>query len=120
MKQKEKEDAKGDDFIQKQVESAKGLKKFKDKLAKLDKDKQDAQASGDQVLVDKIDLKIRQVKSQLFFAKDKIEKKIIKKYRKIQEKEVQKRMKKSKKKANRVNENKPEPLFKRLVNKLNL
>jgi len=117
IKKKEKEEQSGDDLIKNQENSAKELKKLDDKLAKLDKERKDAEASGDQVEIDNIDQKIRTVKGQKHFVRDKIEAKIIKDYQKMQDKQVQKRMKKNKKKSNRINSNKREPFFKRLFRK---
>lgn len=117
IKKKEKEQKSDEDLIQNQVNSAKKLKKFNDKLATLDKKKKDAEASGDQVAIDKIDQKIRSVKGEKHFVRDKIEARIIKKYRKMQDKQVQKRMKKNKKKSNRINSNKREPFFIRMFRK---
>ncbi|MFH1320673.1 MAG: hypothetical protein ABII90_08475 [Bacteroidota bacterium] len=106
FKKQEKAENKEEKSIKEQEKSGKKLLKFKQKLAGLDKQKKDAEASGDQVKIDKINKKIRQVKGKMGIKQDKIEKKIVKKYQEIQAKEVQKRMKKSKKKANRINENK--------------
>ncbi len=114
IKKKEKEEKSDSDLIQNQVNSAKQLKKFDDKLAKLDKEKKDAEASGDQVEVDKIDRKIRSVKGEKYYVRDKIEANIIKNYQKMQDKQVQKRMKKNKKKSDRINSNKREPFFVRI------
>ncbi len=117
IKKKEKEQKGSDDLLQNQENSAKELKKFDDKLTALDKKKKDAEASGDQVEIDKIDQKISSVKGEKSFVQNKIETKIVKKYHKMQEKEVRKRMKKSKKKSSRVNNNKREPFFIRIFRK---
>ncbi|HIA35153.1 MAG TPA: hypothetical protein EYN89_00080 [Flavobacteriales bacterium] len=117
IKKKEKEQKGSDDLLQNQENSAKELKKFDDKLTALDKKKKDAEASGDQVEIDKIDQKIRSVKGEKSFVQNKIEAKMVKKYHKMQDKEVRKRMKKSKKKSSRINSNKREPFFTRMFRK---
>ena len=117
MKQKAKAGKPGEDMIANQVESAKVLKKFKDKLTKLDQDRGDAEASGDPVAVDKVERKIRLVKGEMFRARDKIEKKMIKDYQKINDKQTRKRMKKNKKKSSRLNAGKKPSLWKRLFKK---
>ena len=117
IKKKEKEQKGSDDLLQNQENSAKELKKFNDKLTALDKKKKDAEASGDQVEIDKIDQKIRSVKGEKSFVQNKIEAKMVKKYHEMQDKEVRKRMKKSKKKSSRINSNKREPFFTRMFRK---
>ncbi|MBL4577648.1 MAG: hypothetical protein JKX74_04195 [Flavobacteriales bacterium] len=117
MKQKAKADKPAEDMIANQVESAKVLKKFKDKLTKLDQERGDAEASGDPVAVDKVELKIRLVKGEMFRVRDKIEKKMIKHYQKINDKQTRKRMKKNKKKSGRLNAGKKPSLWKRLFKK---
>ena len=114
MKQRAKSGQSSDDLIKKQMASSKALKKFKDKLAALGKDKLDAEASNDPVGVDKIELKIRMVKGDMFRARDKIEKKMIKDYQKINDKQTRKRMKKNKKKSGRLNAGKKPSLWQRI------
>lgn len=113
-KAKEKSAKNADSFESAQKESAEKLKKHKQKIGSLDRQKQDAQASGDLAEMDKIDLKIREAKGEMRFEKDKIEDDIVKGYNKMQEKEVRKRMKKNKKKSKRVNGNKRTPFLKRI------
>jgi len=98
----------------KALSASKVLKKFKDKLAELDKERKDAEASGDATEVEKVELKIRLVKGDMFYARDKIEKKMIKDYQKINDKQTRKRMKKNKKKSGRVNAGKKPSIWRRL------
>ena len=114
MKQKAKAGQPAEDMINKQVASAKVLKKFKDKLTSLDKERGDAEASGDPVEVAKVERKIRLVKGEMYRERDKIEKKMIKDYQKINDKQTRKRMKKNKKKSTRLNAGKKDPWLKRL------
>jgi len=100
--------------MEKAMDASKIMKKFKDKLKALDKDIKDAEASGDAAEVEKIEFKIRLVKGDMFRARDKIEKKMIKDYQKINDKETRKRMKKNKKKSGRVNAGKKPSLWQRL------
>ena len=88
--------------------SAEKIKKYKQQITKLEKQEMDARASRDQDKADKTKRSIGRLKAKMGIEKDKLTKKIIKKYQKIQTKEVRKRMKKSKRKANRINENKRE------------
>ena len=114
MKQKAKSGQSSDDLMEKAMDASKIMKKFKDKLKALDKDIKDAEASSDAAEVEKIEFKIRLVKGDMFRARDKIEKKMIKDYQKINDKETRKRMKKNKKKSGRVNAGKKPSLWQRL------
>ncbi|MBL4754365.1 MAG: hypothetical protein JKY52_12325 [Flavobacteriales bacterium] len=114
MKQKAKSGQSSDDLMEKAMDASKIMKKFKDKLKALDKDIKDAEASGDAAEVEKTEFKIRLVKGDMFRARDKIEKKMIKDYQKINDKETRKRMKKNKKKSGRVNAGKKPSLWQRL------
>ena len=114
LKRKAKEGQSSDDLMKDALAASKVLKKFKDKLAKLGKDKQDAEADGDPVKIGKIDHETRVVKGEMFRARDKIEKKMIKNYQKINDKQTRKRMKKNKKKSGRLNAGKKPSLWKRL------
>ena len=114
MKTKEKSAKHAESFAAEQEQSAEKLKKYKKKLGGLDREKQDAQASGDIAEMDKVELKIRETKGEMRNEKDKIEDDIVKGYNKMQEKEVRKRMKKNKKKSKRINSNKRTPFFKRI------
>lgn len=113
-KAKEKSAKNAESFADEQEQSAEKLKKYKKKLGGLDREKQDAQASGDISEMDKVELKIRETKGEMRNEKGKIEDDIVKGYNKMQEKEVRKRMKKNKKKSKRVNSNKRTPLLKRI------
>ena len=113
-KAKEKSAKNAESFAAEQEQSAEKLKKYKKKLGGLDREKQDAQASGDISEMDKVELKIRETKGEMRNEKGKIEDDIVKGYNKMQEKEVRKRMKKNKKKSKRVNSNKRTPFFKRI------
>jgi len=117
QKARDKTRAGSENFANDVEASSQVLKKYKQQLTLLDQERLDAEASGDMEQLAKVEQKIRRVKGEMRFAKDKIEQDIIKEYNKIQEKHVRKRMKKSKKKSNRVNENKKEPFFKRLFKK---
>ena len=114
QKVKEKSAKHAESFAAEQEQSAEKLKKYKKKLGGLDREKQDAQASGDIAEMDKVDLKIRETKGEMRNEKDKIEDDIVKGYNKMQDKEVRKRMKKNKKKSKRINGNKRKPFFKRI------
>ena len=114
MKQKAKEGQNADDLMKTELAASKVLKKFKAKLGALGKEKQDAEASGDPVKVVKIEQETRMVKGEMFRARDKIEKKMIKDYQKINDKQTRKRMKKNKKKSNRLNAGKKPSLWQRL------
>jgi len=114
MKQKAKEGQNADDLMKTELAASRVLKKYKDKLAALGKEKQDAEASGDPVKVTKVEQETRMVKGEMFRARDKIEKKMIKDYQKINDKQTRKRMKKNKKKSNRLNAGKKPSLWQRL------
>ncbi len=114
MKQKAKAGASSEDLMADAMKASKVLKKFKDKLAVLGKEYQDAEASGDPEAVAKIEMKQRSVKGEMFRARDKIEKKMIKNYQKINDKQTRKRMKKNKKKSGRTNAGKKPSIWKRL------
>lgn len=88
--------------------SSEKIKKYKQQITRLEKQEMDARASRDQEKADKTKRMIGRLKAKVGIEKDKLTKKIIKKYQKIQTKKVRKRMKKSNRKANRVNENKRE------------
>jgi hypothetical protein len=114
MKQKAKEGQNADDLMKTELAASRVLKKYKAKLAALGKEKQDAEASGDPVKVAQIEQETRTVKGELFRARDKIEKKMIKDYQKINDKQTRKRMKKNKKKSTRINAGKKPSLWQRL------
>ena len=114
MKQKAKEGQNADDLMQTELAASKVLKKYKDKLAALGKEKQNAEASGDPIKVSKVEQATRMVKGEMFRAREKIEKKMIKDYQKINDKQTRKRMKKNKKKSNRLNGGKKPSLWQRL------
>ncbi len=116
-KARKKSRAGSESFANDQEAASAVLKHYKQELTALDQERLDAEASGDMEKLAKIEQKIRQVKGEMCFTKQKIEEDIIKEYNKIQEKHVRKRMKKSKKKSKRINENKREPFFKRLFRK---
>lgn len=114
MKQKAKAGQSSEDLMKNAMAGSKILKKYKDKIAALKKNKQDAEASSDPVLVDKIEQKIRYLKGDMFRARDKMEKKMIKDYQKINDKQTRKRMKNNKKKSNKLNAGKKPSLWQRL------
>lgn len=116
MKQKAKAGESSEDLMKNAMAGSKVLKKYKDKIAALGKDKLDAEASSDPVLVEKIEQKIRYVKGDMFRARDKLEKKMIKDYQKINDKQTRKRMKKNKKKSGRLNAGKKPSLWQRIFN----
>lgn len=114
MKQKAKEGQNADELMKTELAASKVLKKYKDKLSALGKEKQDAEASGDPVKVSKVEQETRMVKGEMFRAREKIEKKMIKDYQKINDKQTRKRMKKNKKKSGRLNAGKKPSLWQRL------
>ena len=114
MKQKAKEGQNADELMKTELAASKVLKKYKDKLAALGKEKQDAEASGDPVKVGKVEQETRMVKGEMFRAREKIERKMIKDYQKINDKQTRKRMKKNKKKSGRLNAGKKPSLWQRL------
>ncbi|HHZ63904.1 MAG TPA: hypothetical protein EYN38_03220 [Flavobacteriales bacterium] len=117
QKTRDKSRAGSESFANDQEAAAAVLKHYKQELTALDQERLDAEASGDIEKLAKVEQKIRQVKGQMRFTKNKIEEDIVKEYNKIQEKHVRKRMKKNKKKSKRINENKREPFFKRIFKK---
>ena len=117
MKQKAKSGASSEDLMKDAEANSKILKKYKDKLTSLGKEQKDAEASGDPVLVEKIEQKIRYIKGDMFRARDKMEKKMIKDYQKINDKQTRKRMKKNKKKSGRLNAGKKPSLWQRIFKK---
>jgi hypothetical protein len=114
MKQKAKEGQNADELMKTELAASKVLKKYKDKLAALGKEKQDAEASGDPVKVSKVAQETRMVKGDMFRAREKIEKKMIKDYQKINDKQTRKRMNKNKKRSSRLNAGKKPSLWQRL------
>ena len=114
MKQKAKNGTSSEDLMKDAEANSKVLKKYKDKITALGKDQKDAEASGDPVLVEKIEQKLRYLKGDMFRARDKMEKKMIKDYQKINDKQTRKRMKKNKKKSGRLNAGKKPSLWQRL------
>lgn len=115
MKKKAKAGESSEDLMKSAMAGSKVLKKYKDKIAALGKDKQDAEASSDPVLVDKIEQKIRYLKGDMYRVRDKMEKKMIKDYQKINDKQTRKRMKKNKKKSGKLNAGKKPSLWQRLT-----